>query len=155
MFPHSKILTVDDDTEYTPTFIETAILHMPTDGKNVLCFRGTFMDGMYTKWTVVTEKMKSVNLFAKGNAGVFYDSGIFPEDFFDSSVYLRICPTNDDIWFNLWRQRLQINLVVIPLTLYTTNNQEERLWFINEVSNDLMIKKLLDFWSVEVLPETN
>lgn len=143
MFPNESILVVDDDTEFDKTFVEFC-LHMFKDG--VMAFRANkITDKPYNEWEQITGKpVEGLQLFSKGNGGVIYDAKLFQDaSFHDSSKYLSICPTNDDIWFNMWRIKQKIPLQVVPIVnYYTSNHQEKRLWFLNENNNDKMILAL-------------
>jgi len=143
MFPTESILVVDDDTEFDPTFVEFC-LHMYKVG--VMAFRANkITDKPYNDWAAIEGKpVEGLQLFSKGNGGVIYDAKLFQDSsFHDSSQYLSICPTNDDIWFNMWRIKQKIPLQVVPIVnYYTSNHQEKRLWFLNENSNDKMILAL-------------
>jgi glycosyltransferase involved in cell wall biosynthesis len=138
MFPNEIIITVDDDTEYHPQFIETIKSHYK-DG--ILAFRACrISETPYNTWEEVQETTTELDLFAKGNGGVVYDAQLFQKEEFFNPIYKSLCPTNDDIWLNFWRIKEKIPLKVITLqNYYKTNQQESRLWFMNMNHNDTMI----------------
>jgi glycosyltransferase involved in cell wall biosynthesis len=138
MFPNEIIITVDDDTEYHPQFVETIMSHYKF---GILAFRAcTIAETPYNTWEEVKETTTGLDLFAKGNGGVVYDAQLFQKEDFFNPIYKSLCPTNDDIWINFWRIKEKIPLQVITLqNYYKTNQQESRLWFMNMNNNDTMI----------------
>jgi glycosyltransferase involved in cell wall biosynthesis len=143
-FPNEVIITVDDDTEYHPQFVETIKSHYKG---GILAFRASkISDAPYNTWEEVKTECTDLDLFAKGNGGIVYDAKLFKEDFYEP-IYKLLCPTNDDIWLNFWRIKEKIPLHVVPLVnYYRTNQQESRLWFMNMTDNDWMIQRTRDFF---------
>ena len=147
MFPNKIIITVDDDTEYHPQFVETIMSHY---NYGVLAFRASrISETPYNTWEEVKATTTELDLFAKGNGGVVYDAQLFQKEDFFNPIYKSLCPTNDDIWLNFWRIKQKIPLQVVPLVnYYKTNQQESRLWFMNMNDNDQMIKRTTNFFGI-------
>jgi glycosyltransferase involved in cell wall biosynthesis len=145
MFPNEIIITVDDDTEYHPSFVETIMNHYKG---GILAFRASrISEKPYSMWEEVKTTCTELDLFAKGNGGVVYDAKLFQKEDFYNPIYKSLCPTNDDIWLNFWRIKEKIPLQVVPLVnYYRTNQQESRLWFMNMNDNDSMILKTKKFF---------
>ena len=145
MFPNEIIITVDDDTEYHPSFVETIMNHYKY---GILAFRASrISEKPYSMWEEVKTTCTELDLFAKGNGGVVYDAKLFQKEDFYNPIYKSLCPTNDDIWLNFWRIKEKIPLQVVPLVnYYRTNQQESRLWFMNMNDNDSMILKTKKFF---------
>jgi glycosyltransferase involved in cell wall biosynthesis len=148
MFPNEIIITVDDDTEYHPLFVETIKSHYKY---GILAFRASrISETPYNSWEEVTATTTELDLFAKGNGGVVYDAQLFQKEDFYNPIYKSLCPTNDDIWLNFWRIKEKIPLQVVPLVnYYRTNQQESRLWFMNMNDNDAMISATKKFFEVQ------
>jgi glycosyltransferase involved in cell wall biosynthesis len=145
LFPNEIIITVDDDTEYHPSFAETIMSYYKS---GILAFRATrISEKPYNSWEEVKTICIELDLFAKGNGGVVYDAKLFQKEDLYDPIYKSLCPTGDDIWFNFWRIKEKIPLHVVPLTnYYRTNQQESRLWDINENNNDSMILRTKKFF---------
>lgn len=141
-YPHETFLAVDDDEEFHPDFIKTALKYYTDCGCSTMAFRATMMnENPYNSWESVKIPSKSRYYWHKGNGGVIYDSSFFQnKDFFDSEVFLRIAPTSDDVWVNLWRMKRYGEVYVLPIH-HNPMPQDERLWFYNEDKNDFMIQE--------------
>lgn len=143
-FPEDVFFAVDDDEEFDPGLME--FLEKNYTG-GVLALRASYYnDQPYRKWKDVKEPLESVHVFHKGNGGVVYDSKLFQDEkFLNSEAFLRLCGTNDDIWVNLWRIHKNIPAKVIPKE-HKPLPQEERLWFLNNKTNDTLIKNVNDYF---------
>ena len=145
-FPNEVFLAVDDDEEFHPLFLKTALEFYKNAGCSTMAFRATRMSkDSYNSWESVMTPMKSMYYWHKGNGGVIYDSSLFQKpDFFDHEAFLRLAPTSDDVWVNLWRMKRRGEVYVFPIE-HTPMPQEERLWFFNEDQNDFMIQRVQEY----------
>lgn len=145
-FPNEVFLAVDDDEEFHPDFVKTALKYYKNSKCSTMAFRATMMSkNPYNSWESVVTPSTSLYYWHKGNGGVIYDSSLFQKpDFFDREVFLRLAPTSDDIWMNLWRIKRCLDVFVFPINHHPMP-QEERLWFYNGDKNDTMIKEVQDW----------
>lgn len=112
MLEDCVIITIDDDSEYESNMIDD-YLAAYNKYKCVVCSRSFNMD--YTnvgemkygkrKKLAISEN-PSIKNFHSGKGGVLYHPTFFAKSFdhiFDENIYLKCCPHNDDVWFNLHR----------------------------------------------------
>lgn len=102
------IITVDDDTVYAPNLVETMVEEYKRSGNCVGC-RVVHLEDLRT-YTLSQFKPVHVNNFHTGKGAVLYHPSMFKKrvhpfitDAIFNERYAFFCPTNDDIWFNLWR----------------------------------------------------
>ena len=111
-FPEACIVTVDDDVAYNPDFIEKMVRahkEYPTDicasriHRIVLDAAGK--PAPYLEWQLCVEKCPKENnlAFFTGCGGILYPPGCLPEEVFNQDVYMEICSSADDVWFNAMR----------------------------------------------------
>lgn len=136
-FPEDVFLAVDDDEEFHPNLMRFILDHYKG---GVMAFRATrYSDLSYNQWEEVHQTDKSVYFWHKGNGGVVYDSRLFQDPaFFDADTFLKLAPTSDDVWINLYRMFHKIPVIVYPLN-HRPMPQDTRLWFYNHDKNDEMI----------------
>lgn len=147
LFPNEQYLAIDDDEEFHPGFMKFIEDHYY---EGCFAFRATrYCDDPYNRWESMFEPFqRSIYAWSKGNGGVIYDSALFQDDsFFDSETFLKLAPTSDDVWVNLWRIKHNIPLQVYPI-IHSSMPQETRLWFLNENMNDSMIQKVKDHFQL-------
>lgn len=114
------VVTIDDDTIYPPDLLQNMMNDFVRNDCNCcVSYRGFTMVGDWANLSYenrapkLTEK--SVKNFATGKGGVLYPVGLFRPrlvDFLKREWYQTLCPTGDDIWFNLNRMALNIPLFV-------------------------------------------
>ena len=142
LYPNTPVLVIDDDTLYEPTFIESAST-LWEKHKCCIAFRATIMilEDPYMSW-LDGAKEKSIYLFHKGNGGVVYHTSWFQDPkIHDTKVFLDICPTADDIWFNVWRMKQQISCYCAPRCMIQKSlDVPIGLFQTNESKNDAIIK---------------
>jgi len=107
-YPDAAIITVDDDIIYEYDIVERLIRAHIDDPVNVHACRTHRMefddDGRlkpYNCWTWCTaDTPPPVRNFLTGGGGTIYPSHPFAPEAFDRKVFMSICPTADDVWFN-------------------------------------------------------
>lgn len=108
-YPDKRVITVDDDCYYWPTFIEELLTESEIDPKAIIGHRGHYIasgaNGQIAPykdwlWNVRVEQAVDQRLiFLTGVAGCLYPPSPFSSKFFDESLILALAPTADDIWF--------------------------------------------------------
>lgn len=132
------IITIDDDTYYHPKFIENSVNHYRNHEcciayrsfshkcKKIQDFNKSYIDRYCAKGT------KGVMSFHTGKGGVLYTPKMFTkvkDILFDKHLYLKLCPTNDDIWFNFLRILNNVELYTPPEDSYISDmTTSKALW---------------------------
>lgn len=99
------IITVDDDTCYGERLVENMVKAY-TSWNCVVACRSVFVnDPRKTEYSTSQKaKLHDVYNFHTGKGAVLYHPKFFHGSaIVESQEYLRLCPTGDDMWFNLWR----------------------------------------------------
>lgn len=153
------VVTIDDDTVYPSDLLENMVNDFVRAGGDCcVSYRGFTMVGEWANLSYenrapkLTEKC--VKNFATGKGGVLYPIGLFAPRFPDilkREWYQTLCPTGDDIWFNLNRMALNIPLFVDnskqymlkdltrpELSLYTQYN-------LKDLTNTKQIRQVVQF----------
>ena len=148
------IITVDDDKIY-PTYFIKKLYDTFLKENCVICFRGTriiFENNIilnfknYNLWPCL--KDKHIFNFAKGVDGVLYKPEFFTELIFNLNLLSKLCPANDDIWFNLNRLIKKIPVYVIGEKFKSIEipNKKE-LWTNNKKNNNLQLAKSIKYFT--------
>ncbi|MDR3089992.1 MAG: hypothetical protein LBU39_09260 [Desulfobulbaceae bacterium] len=106
-FPDDRIITVDDDTIYPHDLIENLMRTPEQSATNRVCARRVrYIKGdIYKKWHSIRGWMKpfcraaSFRYLPTGVGGVLYPPHCLHEDVARDDIFMRICPTADDLWF--------------------------------------------------------
>lgn len=135
------IITFDDDTIYHPSLISNYISEF-NKKPGILTARGFTLD-ISKGWKNVDYRIRvepknndCVHNFHTGKGTVLYSPLLFKEieSIFNSDVYMKLCPTNDDTWFNFFRinQRIPCRLVHnFPYSVADLTNHNCALQTIN------------------------
>lgn len=108
-YPDAAVITIDDDIIYEYDIVERLIRAHISDPENVHACRVHRMEfgdngklKPYNAWSWCTEDitLPPVRNFLTGGGGTIYPSHPFKPEAFDRSVFMSICPTADDVWFN-------------------------------------------------------
>lgn len=168
-FPNQPIITVDDDFYYNEHIIEWLMdEYEQSDKKTVIGSWGcipVLRNGKYEPYTIWQDckygnEHTEYSLFA-GN-GTVYPPHIFDEEISNKEVFMKLCPTADDIWFWVQEKRLAIRTQLIsnagyglhvPVNrVYTYNpNQPGTLFYENGVQgrNDEQLEALLTYYLIK------
>lgn len=160
-YPNDIIITVDDDILYSYDLIEK-LIEKYKEKKTVICTRAhkyklktktKFFP--YKKWEYETKENEK--LFLTSGAGTLFPPKSFDDDFFDSEVFLKLCPYADDVWINamLLKNNKKITLVNQNKKYSEKNigidiNQDIALYLknIGENQNDIQLKKVFDYYNL-------
>ena len=161
-FSDYNIITVDDDVIYPKWFLEKMLIKHETFPKDILCYRAHLIkkDGNkispYLEWMKYDLKKFSqcINLFPTGVGGVLYPPGSLNKELFNPDIFMKLCPTADDVWFKAMSllnrtncRRVFENKNVDFISLRGT--QEVALWKDNINLNDEQIKKVFRKYDLE------
>jgi hypothetical protein len=112
LFPNACIITIDDDVAYNPDVIEKFVYSHIENPSNICAgrIRGIALrkDGTplpYQDWKLCLEKCPEKNelAFFIGVGGVLYPPHCFSDEVLNKDVFMNLCPTADDVWFNAMR----------------------------------------------------
>src|SRR5699024_825225 len=136
-YPNSFIATADDDVYYEPDWLQGLIDCWDGSYKTVVAHRAhkivlneKFLPVPYQNWkmNVIASELDDGLIFPTGCAGVLYPPDVFCKDVIDSNIFMKLCPSGDDIWL-YWmasrngakakRSNYNFNLVVWSGTRHT------------------------------------
>jgi len=106
-FPEDIIITIDDDVLYSYDMIERLLSayrkdphFIYTNRMHRICLKKDHSIEKYKNWEFACEKTDdSVLNFPTGCGGVLYPPHSLSSEVMNEDVFLKICPTGDDIWF--------------------------------------------------------
>ncbi len=112
-FPSKTIVTADDDLYYWPDWLRKLVKIHKSNPTAIVAHRvhrinphniKSYLDWEHSVTCLDSQEMSPWN-FPTGVAGVLYPSGCFYPDVLNRNLFLKLCPTGDDIWF-YWMFRL-------------------------------------------------
>lgn len=173
-FPDNPIITADDDIYYDERMIEELLdAYNKSDKKTIFCHQACIPQKRNGKFIPYTEWKSSshIKTYKKdyphgispyGVNGVIYPPHIFPKEVFNTSLFLKIAPHTDDIWFWLMEYMNNSKAVLIENTHFEQNriinlieyleeDQSDALYFQNHFfgRNNKELKALLDHYQIE------
>ena len=159
--PTAVIVTADDDTYYPRWWLSALMQEHERRPGHVLAHRARKIslrqDGRpcpYVQWGPATMATPSKRVFATGCGGILYPPEALPDVTLDEELALRLCPTNDDVWF--WAMTLLGNTQRAAVSDTFRNfigiprSQAEALFDVNvrEGQNDVQIGRVLDHFGL-------
>lgn len=107
-FPDSLIITVDDDWIYPIDMVERLYRAYQKDSSKIYFFRGHYIlfdkhgkPKPYDEWVKRGAKGCDILNFPTGMGGVIYPPHCYHSDMTDSELFLKLCPSADDVWFKV------------------------------------------------------
>lgn len=167
-YPEATIITIDDDAIYKFDFIENFIKSHNENPLYIYANRvhriktnpdGSLKNYHNWEWNATISTPQKNDLFFTGVGGVLYPPHSLHEEVFNEDVFLKICSTADDVWFNAMA-RLKgteihksfthdskgedylINLKFQADGLGSTNNNP------NNCKNDIQIKSVFEKYHI-------
>lgn len=107
--PNATIITIDDDAIYNFDFVENLLAAHKRIANCIWANRinemtytdnGTLKSYLHWNGTIKTNPINVKNNFFTGVGGVLYPPHSLHKEVFNEDVFMDICPTADDIWFN-------------------------------------------------------
>lgn len=142
-FPDDIIITADDDVYYPANWLDLLYNAYVNDPQYIHCHKAdriTFDNNKninnYSKWLrVVSNVEPSLCNFLIGVGGVLYPPKALYKDTLDEELFLKLSPTNDDIWF--WAMAVlnnkKINVVKNNIAKLPCINIERELGTYDEI----------------------
>jgi hypothetical protein len=156
-YPDAFIATFDDDVYYEANCLEQLVAAFDPESPAIICHRAHEIelgpDGSpvrYDDWTINTwQRIRSPLMFPTGVSGVLYPPGIFHADTCDEQIFLKLCPTSDDVWlYWMWRLNGHVALKIGDRVrvLEWPGSQSKRLQSINRENggNDQAIRAMVE-----------
>lgn len=114
LFPNKVIVTADDDLYYWPTWLKKLIEKHRKKPTAIVAHRVHRINpdkiNQYRDWEHSCNSAESQQLsplnFPTGVAGILYPPNCFHNDVLNRELFLKLCPTGDDIWF-YWMYRMK------------------------------------------------
>lgn len=171
-YPNDIIVTADDDIYYPENWLEVLYNSYLRETQHIHCYRAhriTFNDkgeiGSYNTWPkcISTKDVSYANFFT-GCGGVLYPPGSLHKDILNEELFMKLCPTADDIWF--WAMAVlnntKIRVVDNNLTeIYIIPEVEFglkdgiKLYKVNIHANDGQLKNVIDFYKQNLMDIIN
>lgn len=169
-FPNNPIVTVDDDIYYDSHMLEWLLdAYQQLPQKSIVglwaCIvakeNGEYLP--YNTWIDCKFKTNDSEFALYTGYGTFYPPHIFDNEVCNSDVFMKLCPTADDIWMWVMAKRLNIPIFLTPnaaLGLHTEINRvyvffpeqnKESLYYVNELvgnQNDIQLKNLITYYNL-------
>jgi len=161
-FPEAIVVTIDDDILYPFDALEM-LLTAHRSNPSAIC-ANRVMDlklnssGHPTSLPTWKELKGSTRIskqnFFEGVGSVLYPPHCFDSEVLNESLFLRLCPTADDVWLNV--SALRLNIPIVPANchydgfplLINESVQDSALWRTNNASgktrNDIQLKAVLE-----------
>ena len=121
-YPCCIPITADDDIIYPEDFVERLYKAYVKDRSKIYFYRGHKMNVKngkllpYNTWQMeVTLTKDSILNFPTGGGGVLYPVGSLDSEVFNVDVFMKICPTADDVWFKAMAMKAGTLSEQIPL----------------------------------------
>ncbi len=173
-FPEDYVLIVDDDSIYSEKMIQEMLVVSHLYPNCIVCNRSHRIkrDGRdlfsYVRW-LTYEYRRNINdtpsyyNFFTGNGGVLFPVHLMDKTIFNQKIFMEIAPTADDVWLNFvaWKSKVKIMNTtgilgfVLPIQsisyqgLCNENSAMEKGSL--ECKNDIQIKKVLQYFDIDIL----
>ena len=161
-YPNDIIITIDDDVLYDFELLDKMVSSYQNNPSNIHACRchvmkynssGKLMP--YNTWEMNSfDYSDKMNNFFTGVGGVLYPPACHDEDVCNVTVFERICPTADDVWFNAMARKKGTLIDKVPTKStmgidYIGNDAVEDMGLYNlntkgKCLNDIQIK---DVWN--------
>ena len=154
------IVTVDDDTVYHPDLLQTMYSEYLKRKCAIASRAFTLCSGTEVENVDYHFSRERVTLatavrnFHTGKGGVLYTPEMLGEHVFDKS-YGKLCPTNDDMWFNVVRMVNNVACYVLPRLMFTDDLSEVNTALyhnFNKDSNTRYLQDTMKYFNMTAVP---
>jgi hypothetical protein len=168
-YPNDIIVTADDDIYYPQDWLELLYQSYLREPQFVHCHRAhrvTFDESgeidSYNHWPngISTDEPSYLNFCTTGG-GALYPPGSLYQDVSRPDLFMKLCPTADDVWF--WAmavlndRKIRVvdrniaELIALDPELEYEMKDGVTLYGINKNANDDQIKRVVDFYQDKLL----
>ena len=117
--PGSIIVTADDDAFYPSNWLEGLVTAAADDPGCVYCYRArtivirgeTVLP--YREWPLAGRSARGDLIMPTGVGGVLYPPCALDIRATDAELFMRLCPTADDLWFYWMARQMRTNVAVV------------------------------------------
>jgi hypothetical protein len=157
------IVTADDDIYYPSDWLELLYNSHTLFPTNIIAHRVhdiTFKNNLideYKNWNGEKKEISFLN-FPTTGGGVLYPPYSLHEDAVNSDIFLKLCPSADDIWFYVMAllkktkiRRINDGYQSCLNFDYELNRRFKNtphLWTINRSTNDIQLKNVLEYYGL-------
>ncbi|MBO5816445.1 MAG: glycosyltransferase [Paludibacteraceae bacterium] len=166
MFPDNPIIVIDDDFYYNKNFVNWMVeAYENSDKKTVFATWGCIpqkINGKYIPYSQWKDcrfgnKNSEISLFGGGS---IYPPNIFDSEITREDLFMKLCPTADDIWFWAQEKRLGITTKLTDYNGYglhrpvnmidTYNINSDSLFYENCImgANDTQLENVLSYYNL-------
>ncbi|NCD42169.1 MAG: hypothetical protein EOL88_08765 [Bacteroidia bacterium] len=164
-YPEEIIITIDDDMIYPNTLIEKLIKNHDKYPDCICCnqARTITLDKNnnpkpYCKWTRIWQcESPSYEYIPIGVGGVLYFPGCFDGSVTDEDLFLKLSPTNDDLWFKILSLKKGVKTMVINeldpsdfIPLDSSNHEALAVENVGEKMNNPQFMALISFYNINL-----
>jgi hypothetical protein len=144
-YPNDIIVTIDDDVLYPASFIEGLLKAHKVSKRSICCYRAHRITKNeyneikpYLDWDKnVFFETPRMDLIPTGVGGVLYPPHCLNKDTIDDSLFLKLCPTADDIWLKVMSLLSDTPCQIV----YSEDNWSDLPPFIHGTQDDCLAKK--------------
>ena len=162
-FPDDIIITVDDDILYPKFFLEKLYKKHIEYPREIVAYRCAIMRKKdektltpYISWKAAKGIEKpSYDLFFTGVGGVLYPPNSLDKDVMEKSLFLKLAPLADDVWFKAMSLKSETKVIqvfsdFVEFPIINDKSQEDALWRTNNGlnQNDVQLKKVFDYYDL-------
>lgn len=163
-FPNDIIITIDDDVIYPPNLIDILFLQHKENPSDIICthahiikFAPTGELIPYAEWSdPPTDKSCASHSFLQlGIGGVLYPPHCLHTDVTDKSLFLKLSPTADDLWFKIMALKNGTFVRTAPIYddfdnwITTTNKKGDIALFDTNINtNNQQFKKIMSYYDL-------
>jgi len=171
MYANDTIVTIDDDLFYSSTFIEEIYsAHLKNPNKIIVenfCYPELSSNGVksYRDWKEYhfvndSSKFSPMLIFPQGFGGVLYPANSLYKDVINETLFMKLAPHADDIWFYIMGIINKTEKCCIIdsqtkyyfLDLFRQIKTKDRLHDVNvgECQNDVQLENLLEYYKINL-----
>ena len=160
LWPKSILITADDDILYHRTWLRELLTAYTPGRKVVVGHRGSLIqslpNGMVAEYLTWERTFKSDspkrNIFLTSGGGNLYPPGCFSSNFFRDEIFMKVCPTADDLWqysmLLLSGYAFQVVESTSKEIITWRGSQKQALWHTNIIhgQNDAQFREILNLF---------
>lgn len=151
-YPNDYILTIDDDQIYKDGFIKRFYEAM-TQYPNYICCgvsRTINPNKPYNHWIKNESNICSQLLLPIGFGGVLYPPNSLHSDVTNVDLFLKLCPTGDDLWFKIMGEKQESKYKCINTIdlIEAQPESSEGLKNKNMLLNNIMFQRLRKYYNL-------
>jgi hypothetical protein len=168
LYPNSVIVTIDDDIHYSTNLIKELYKAHKMNPQAIISTKAKMpktIDGKlivsYKEWAIIENKDNCPYLFPMGYGGVLYPPKALNSEVFNNTVFSKLAPTADDLWF--WIMSLlagtkhtvidDSKIILYPIDLiyqYFYKNSTLAHDNIGKNKNDEQLQLLIDYYKINL-----